>query len=169
MIPLDISIDEIFSVSANANARYDASARTYRYFINKNRNPFLINRSYYYYSQLDISMMNKATKFLMKHDDFSAFSKVNTQVKTNICLISLAEWKENKDGNLVFTIRADRFLRGMVRMIVGTMLLLGKHKITLNDFKKIIESKNCQNAGALVPACGLYLVKVEYPRNIFKK
>ncbi len=206
MIPLDISIDGIYSVNEKANARYDATARTYQYFIHQKRNPFLINRSYYYYSELDVALMNKAAKLLKKYDDFSAFSKVNTQVKTNICKIYKAEWEyaptlsdkkyglsdqrygvripsdrlsaekgeKNKYSNtkalfraggetLIFTIRANRFLRGMVRMIVGTMMLLGKNKITLSDFKKIIESKNCQNAGALAPACGLYLTKVEYP------
>src|ERR1035437_4033930 len=162
MLPVDISIDGIFSVAADANARFDATARTYQYFINSKRNPFLINRSYYYYSDLDIALMNKAAQILKKNKDFSAFSKLHTQAKTNICKITKAEWKVVENG-FVFTIRADRFLRGMVRMIVGTMILVGKHKITLSDFKKIIDSKDCQNAGALVPACGLYLTKVEYP------
>lgn len=167
MLPFDISIDDIFSVKAGANARFDATARTYQYFIHGKRDPFLVNRSYYYYSDLDIAAMNKAAKLLMKHRDFSAFSKVNTQVKTNICKITAAKWQKQENGNLVFTIRADRFLRGMVRMIVGTMMQLGKNKITLSDFKKIIDSKDCRNAGGSVPACGLYLSKVEYPQNYF--
>jgi tRNA pseudouridine38-40 synthase len=124
--------------------------------------------------------MNKAAKILKKTKDFSAFSKVHTQVKTNICKISKAEWAVSPSpservgvrlgagGEVIFTIRADRFLRGMVRMIVGTMMLVGKHKITLDDFQKIIDSKDCQNAGALVPACGLYLMKVEYPKTILR-
>jgi len=169
MLPVSISIDGIFSVIEKANARYEATARTYQYFIHSKRDPFLVNRSYYYYSELNVPLMNKAAKLLMKQDDFSAFSKMNTQVKTNICKIKRAEWKNDKYGNLVFTIRADRFLRGMVRMITGTMILLGKNKITLNDFQKIIESKHCRNAGGIVPACGLYLTKVEYPKNIFNK
>lgn len=174
MLPVDISIDGIFSVDKDANARFDATARTYQYFINSKRNPFLINRSYYYYSDLDIALMNKAAKILKKTKDFSAFSKVHTQVKTNICKISKAEWtvtplsqRRGVGGEVVFTIRADRFLRGMVRMIVGTMMLVGKHKITLSDFQKIIDSKNCQNAGVSVPACGLYLAKVEYSKKMF--
>ncbi len=166
MLPMDISIGGIFSVARNTNARYDATARTYQYFIHGKRNPFLVNRSYYYYSQLDVTLMSKAAKLLMGYKDFSAFSKVHTQVKTNICNIKQAEWKKDKEENLVFTIRADRFLRGMVRMIVGTMMLVGKHKITLSDFQNIIDSKDGRNAGALVPACGLYLTKVEYPKNI---
>ncbi|MFI5164477.1 MAG: tRNA pseudouridine synthase A, partial [Bacteroidia bacterium] len=169
ILPKDISIDEIFSVRDDANARFDATARTYQYFINRKRNPFFINRSYYYYGELDIALMNKAAKLLKKNEEFSAFSKVNTQVKTNVCRVSKAEWKKNKEGDLIFTIRADRFLRGMVRMIVGTMMLVSKHKITLSDFQKIIDSKDCRNAGHSVPACGLYLAKVEYPKKIFKK
>jgi tRNA pseudouridine38-40 synthase len=176
MLPVDISIDGIFSVAADANARFDATARTYQYFINSKRNPFLINRSYYYYSDLDIALMNKAAKILKNTKDFSAFSKLHTQVKTNICKISKAEWSITpsplervgvRRGEVVFTIRADRFLRGMVRIIVGTMMLVGKHKITLSDFQKIINSKDCQNAGVSVLACGLYLTKVEYPKKTF--
>ena len=167
MIPTDISIDGIWAVKKEANARYDATLRMYQYFIHPKRDPFLVDRSYYYYSELNIGLMNKAAKLLMKYDDFSAFSKLNTQVKTNICKIRKAEWKKDKAGNLTFTISADRFLRGMVRMIVGTMMLLGKNKITLEQFRKIIESKDCRNAAALAPACGLYLTKVEYPKKIF--
>jgi tRNA pseudouridine38-40 synthase len=168
VLPTDISIDGIYSVSDDVNARFDATARTYTYLINNKRNPFLINRSYYYYSDLDLALMNKAGKVLMKNKDFSAFSKVNTQVKTNNCKIYKAEWKRTEDG-YVFTIRADRFLRGMVRMIVGTMILIGKHKIGLSDLQEILDSKDCRNAGVSVPACGLYLAKVEYPKKIFKK
>jgi len=168
MLPTDISINKIISVGKDANARFDATARTYQYFINSIRNPFLVHRSYYYFSELDIKLMNKAGALLKKNKDFSAFSKINTQVKTNNCKISKAQWSITEDG-YVFTIRADRFLRGMVRMIVGTMILVGKHKITLGDFQKIIDSKDCQNAAALAPACGLYLAKVEYPKKILAK
>lgn len=167
-LPTDISIDGIYSVVDGANARYHATARTYQYFINSRRDPFLVGRSYYYYSDLDLALMNRAAKALMKNKDFSAFSKVNTQVKTNICKIVKAEWGRTAEG-CVFTIRADRFLRGMVRMIVGTMILIGKHKLSLSDLQKILDSKDCRNAGVSVPACGLYLVKVDYPKNIFKK
>lgn len=169
MIPADIAIDKIYSVRENANARFDATKRTYMYFIHQKKDPFLINRSYYYYSELNISLMNKASKLLCEHEDFTTFSKARTQAKTNTCKISSAEWKYNEENSLVFTISADRFLRGMVRMIVGTMMELGKNKLTLEEFRRIIESKNSQNAGALVPACGLYLSKVEYPKTIFKR
>ena len=168
VLPVDISIDAIFPVVEEANARYDAKARTYQYFIHGKRDPFLINRSYYYYSELDIALMNKACMLLMKNKDFSAFSKVNTQVKTNICKIYKAEWKTKNNG-YEFTIQADRFLRGMVRMVVGTLMLIGKHKLTLKELQEIIDSKDCRNAGGAVPACGLYLTKVEYPKKLFKK
>jgi len=179
MLPVDISIDGIYLVEDKANARFDATARTYQYFIHSKRSPFALNRSYYYYSELDVALMNKAGKILKMNHDFSSFSKVNTQVKTNNCKIFKAEWTTSSsgephipyepEGDLVFTIRADRFLRGMVRMIVGTMIQIGKHRISLQEFKKIIDSKDCQNAGSLVPACGLYLAKVEYPKAIFRK
>lgn len=165
MIPVDISIDDIFLVKQDANARFNATSRMYQYFIHSKRNPFLLNRSYYYYSELDIKRMNRAANILKKCNDFSSFSKVNTQVKTTVCKIYEAEWKRSSN-QCVFTIRADRFLRGMVRMIVGTMLLVGKNRITLSDFQEIITSKDCRNAGASAPACGLYLTKVEYPKSI---
>lgn len=168
VLPTDISINALFAVDKKANARFDAIARTYQYFINSKRNPFLVNRSYYYYSELDIKLMNKAARLLKKTKDFSAFSKINTQAKTNRCEIYKAEWIITDEG-YQFTIRANRFLRGMVRMIVGTMILIGKHKISLDDFQEIIDSKDCRNAAPLAPACGLYLTKVEYPKKVFKK
>ena len=168
MIPKDISIDEICKVKEDASARFDATARTYQYFIHQKRNPFLLGHSYYYYGELDLLLMNKASVLLKKYDDFTAFSKISTQAKSNICKIYKAEWKQ-KDDKLIFTIRANRFLRGMVRMITGTMISLGKYKMTLDEFRKVIESKDCRNAGALAPACGLFLTKVEYPKTIFKK
>lgn len=167
-LPTDISIDGIYPVGENVNVRFDATARTYQYFIHSKRNPFLIDRSYYYYSDLDIALMNKAGKILHKNVDFTAFSKINTQVNNNRCILYKAEWKVTADG-YVFTIRANRFLRGMVRMIVGTMILIGKHKLTLKELQEILDSKDCRNAGRSVPACGLYLSKVEYPKKIFKK
>ncbi len=169
MIPADIAINKIFSVKDDANARYDATSRMYQYFIHPERNPFLVGRSYFYYSELDIPLMNRASKLLLKQTDFTSFSKLNIQAKTKICKIKKAEWKKDKEGNLIFTIKADRFLRGMVRMIVGTMILLGKNKISLDDFREILESKDCRNAAALAPAGGLYLAKVEFPKRIFLK
>ena len=167
VLPTDISIDSIFSVADDANARYDATARTYQYLINSKRDPFLLNRSYYYYNELDVALMNKACKLLMKNKDFSSFSKVNTQVKTNLCKIYKAKWISTGNG-YEFTIRANRFLRGMVRMVVGTLMLVGKNKLTLKELQEIIDSKDCRNAGMSVPACGLYLAKVEYPKKMFK-
>lgn len=180
MLPFDVSVHEIIPVKEDANARFNAESRTYQYFISRERNPFLLNRTMYWYGKLDLDAMKQAAKLLFKYNDFSAFSKMNTQTKTNECKITEAKWstspiatisqsKDDEGELLVFTITADRFLRGMVRMIVGTMLEVGKKNISVKDFQGIIESKDCRNAGALVPACGLYLVKVEYPKKVFLK
>ena len=162
----DIVIHKIVAVSQETHARFDAVLRTYKYFISKRKNPFTQDTSYYLYGDIDIQLMNNAAKLLLNYSDFTSFSKTNTQVKTNICKISEARWIENED-QIIFTISADRFLRNMVRAIVGTLLDLGLHKITLNDFKKIVESKNRSNAGYSVPAKGLFLTEVTYPKKIF--
>jgi len=168
VLPADIAIQQIFAVKADASSRFDAVSRTYQYFISKYKDPFMINRTYYINSDLNVDEMNGAAKVLFEYTDFSAFSKSNTQTFTNNCKIHAAEWKSEKD-TLVFTITADRFLRNMVRAIVGTLLDIGKGKLGVDDFKKIIESKERSNAGFSVPACGLYLTKVEYPENYFNE
>jgi tRNA pseudouridine38-40 synthase len=168
VMPADIAIQQLLAVNENANARFDAVTRTYQYFVSKNKNPFMIDRTYCVNADFDIYKMNKAAKLLFDYTDFSAFSKSNTQTFTNNCKIYAAEWKQETD-NLIFTITADRFLRNMVRAIVGTLLDIGKGKLTTDDFKKIIESKERSNAGASVPACGLYLVNVKYPENYFNE
>jgi len=168
VLPADISIQQIFAVKAAANSRFDAISRTYQYFISGHKDPFMINRTYYINTGFNVEEMNEAAKVLFDHIDFSAFSKSNTQTFTNDCKIYTAEWKPEND-TLVFTITADRFLRNMVRAIVGTLLDVGKGKLSTDDFKKIIESKERSNAGVSVPACGLYLTKVEYPQNYFNE
>ena len=165
-LPADIAIQKILKVKENANARFDAIARTYQYFINRNKNPFRINSACFIYGDLNVTEMNKACKILFDYKDFSAFAKSNTQTGTNICKLYKAEWKEEKDL-LIFTISADRFLRNMVRAIVGTMLEVGKGKMNLDEFKEVIESKIRSNAGLSAHACGLYLTKVDYPENYF--
>lgn len=165
-LPADIAIQKIYNVHDKANARFDAVSRTYQYFINKNKNPFQINKSCFLYGNYNVEEMNKAAKALFDYIDFSSFAKSNTQNSTNNCKIYKAEWKEESDL-LIFTISADRFLRNMVRAIVGTLLEVGKGKITIDEFKKIIESKTRSNAGLSAHACGLYLTKVEYPKNYF--
>ncbi len=165
-LPADIAIQKIYTVHEKANARFDAVSRTYQYIINKNKDPFQIDKSCYLYGSYNIEEMNKAAKVLFEYTDFSAFAKSNTQNFTNNCKIYKAEWKEEK-GLIVFTISADRFLRNMVRAIVGTILDVGKGKMTIEEFKKIIESKVRSNAGLSAHACGLYLTKVEYPQHYF--
>ena len=165
-LPSDIAIHKIFKVKENANARFDAIARTYQYIITRRKNPFLINNACFIYGDIDVEEMNKAAKVLFDFIDFSAFVKSNTQTGTNNCKLYKAEWKEEND-QLVFTISADRFLRNMVRAIVGTLLEVGKKKMTIDEFKEVIESKMRSNAGLSAHACGLYLTKVEYPQNYF--
>ncbi len=166
-LPADIAIQKIFTVHKKTNARFDAVSRTYRYIINRKKNPFQINKAYFLYGNINVDDMNKATKILFDYVDFSSFAKSNTQNLTNICKIYKAEWKE-ENGLLIFTISADRFLRNMVRAIVGTLLDVGKGKISLEEFDQVIKSKTRSNAGFSVPACGLYLTKVEYPSTIFE-
>ncbi len=165
-LPADIAIQKIITVKGKSNARFDAVSRTYQYIINKKKDPFQIDQSCFLYGTLNIEEMNKATKLLFDHIDFSAFAKTNTQNLSNNCKIYKAEWKEENDS-LIFTISANRFLRNMVRAIVGTLLNVGKGKISIEEFNEIIESKTRSKAGFSAHACGLYLTKVEYPQNYF--
>jgi len=161
----DIVIFNIFHVHCEAHTRFDATLRTYKYYISNKKNPFNQDISYLLFGFIDIDLMNEGAKLLLEYSDFTSFSKSNTQVKTNICKISKAEWIENED-QIIFTISADRFLRNMVRAIVGTLIDLGLNKITLDDVIKIVESKNRSNAGYSVPAKGLFLTEVQYPENL---
>lgn len=160
-LPKDIAIFNILKVSDEAHARFDATKRTYEYHIHKIKDVFENDGSYQFQLPLNIDKMNQACEILFKHNDFECFSKVNTDVHTFNCVIFEANWQQN--GNkLVFTISADRFLRNMVRAIVGTMINIGTGKISLADFEKIIDSKDRSQAGFSVPAHGLYLTKIEY-------
>ena len=165
LLPTSIVIHEIFKVNPDVHARFSAISRTYRYQISMEKNPFSNGLTYFYHHQLDVEAMNKAAMILMEHNDFSCFSKTRTQVKTNICTITKAIW-EQEGSMLVFTITADRFLRNMVRAIVGTMLDVGRNRITLDDFRKVIEGKNRSDAGFSVPPQGLFLCEVVYPEMI---
>lgn len=166
VLPPDIVIQKIVPVTEDAHARFSPISRTYRYYITT-RKP-LYNRNYVMrmYEQLDIEMMNHACAKLFCYEDFTSFSKLHTDVKTNNCKIMEAYWTE-KDGDYVFMIKADRFLRNMVRAIVGTLIQVGRHRMTIQEFAAIIERKNRCQAGDSVPACGLFLEEVEYPDNIF--
>lgn len=170
-LPKDIVIYDVIPVHDEAHARFDATKRTYEYRINTFKDAFLQNESWYFHQALDVDLMNEASKILFKHNDFQCFSKVNTDVNTFDCTIFEAHWTRDKaklsgdkqeNDNLIFTISANRFLRNMVRAIVGTMVNVGLNKITLEDFNTIILSKNRDNAGFSVPAHGLYLTKIDY-------
>ncbi|MDO5105688.1 tRNA pseudouridine(38-40) synthase TruA [Capnocytophaga sp.] len=165
-LPKDIAVYKIHRVTDEAHARFDALKRTYEYHILTQKDVFLNETAMYVNLPLDISKMEEALSVLFKYTDFQCFSKSNTDVHTYNCSIYEAFWKVQK-GHIVFTISADRFLRNMVRAIVGTLLNVGLEKISITDFEGVIKSKNRSQAGASVPACGLFLVKVEYPEHIF--
>jgi tRNA pseudouridine38-40 synthase len=160
-LPKDIVIYDIIPVHEYAHARFDAKKRTYNYYITSVKDVFSQEESWYYHQNLDVVLMNQAAKILLNHTDFQCFSKVNTDVNTFNCIISEAYWTQ-VNNQLIFTISADRFLRNMVRAIVGTLVNVGLHKITLSDFNSIIENKNRNEAGFSVPAQGLFLTKIEY-------
>jgi tRNA pseudouridine38-40 synthase len=156
-------IFNIISVKPDSHARFDAISRTYQYFITRQKDPFDNDFSYYVYGDINIDLMNEGAKILYEYEDFTSFSKLHSDVKTNNCKILKTKWVERED-KLIFVITADRFLRNMVRAIVGTLLDVGKNKITIEEFRKIIESKNRSDAGYSVPAKGLFLTKIEYPK-----
>lgn len=161
-LPKDIVIFDIHHVADEAHARFDAKKRTYEYHIHTFKDAFENEQSWYLHQKLDLEKMNQATKMLFDYQDFQCFSKVHTDVNTFNCSIFEANFKQT--GNqIVFTIAADRFLRNMVRAIVGTLTEIGTGKKNLDDFKKIIESKDRNQAGASAPAHGLFLTKVAYP------
>ena len=160
-LPKDIVVYTIISVHDEAHTRFDASKRTYEYHINTFKDVFSQEQSWYFHQKLDLNLMNEAAKLLFNHIDFQCFSKVNTDVNTFDCTIFEAHWRQ-ENNTLIFTISANRFLRNMVRAIVGTLVNVGLNKITLADFTAIIKSKNRDKAGFSVPAHGLYLTKIEY-------
>lgn len=160
-LPKDIAIYDIIPVHDDAHARFDAKKRTYQYHISSVKDVFSQEECWYYHQNLEVELMNQAAKILLNHTDFQCFSKVNTDVNTFNCTIYEAYWKQ-ENNQLIFTISADRFLRNMVRAIVGTLVNVGLHKITLADFNSIIENKNRSEAGFSVPAQGLFLTKIEY-------
>lgn len=165
-LPNDIAIKDIFRVREDAHTRFDAIERTYEYWIVQEKNPFYRDTANYVKHPLNVGIMNQGASVLLKHTNFECFSKSNTDVKTYLCQIKSAVWKYDGE-KLIFEITADRFLRNMVRAIVGTLLDLGLGKSGLSDLEATIISKDRNQAGASVPAKGLYLTKVLYPRNIY--
>lgn len=162
ILPPDIVVKSLTLVSENAHCRFDAVSREYRYYIYQQKNPFLDDRAFYFPFKLDIDRMQEAAEILKKYSDFTSFSKRNTQVKTFQCYLLESKWYQN-DNCLVYNVKANRFLRGMVRALTATMLRLGRGKIRMEDFIQIIESKDCTKASFAVPPHGLFLQKVEYP------
>lgn len=164
-LPKDIAIQSIFQVNADAHTRFHAIKRSYDYKISLKKNVFLFDYTHYVHQKLDVDKMNEAANILLEYTNFQCFSKSNTDVKTYNCKIEQAQWKQ--EGNLlIFTISADRFLRNMVRAIVGTLLNIGLSKIAVSDIHKILASKDRSEAGFSVPSKGLYLTEVLYPDNI---
>jgi tRNA pseudouridine38-40 synthase len=164
-LPMDISVKNIFEVKEDSHARFDAVEREYEYVISLEKDPFSQDFAFQINNTPNVALMNQAAETLLAHRDFQCFSRAKTDVKTYNCTIVKAFW-EATDNRLIFTIAADRFLRNMVRAIVGTLLDVGYGKTTLEDFKAILKSKSREEAGASAPAHGLYLTKVVYPDNI---
>ena len=166
ILPKDIAISEILEVKTDAHARFDATSRKYEYHIVTKKNVFKNDFAARFNENLNFELMNEAAATLMDYRDFTSFSKLHTDVKTNNCQIMHAQWVKN-DDEWIFTIQADRFLRNMVRAIVGTLLEVGRGKMTIEQFRKVIELKNRCKAGVSVPAQGLFLVDIQYPEDIF--
>jgi tRNA pseudouridine38-40 synthase len=166
LLPNDIAVYKIVEVREDAHARFDAISRRYEYHIVTCKNVFRNELAARETQKLDFEAMNAAAAILHEYRDFTSFSKLHTDVKTNNCVIMHAEWTLQGD-EWVFTIEADRFLRNMVRAVVGTLFEVGRHKLTLEGFRQVIEQKNRCKAGTSVPAHGLYLVDIKYPDNLF--
>ncbi|CAG5083993.1 tRNA pseudouridine(38-40) synthase TruA [Parvicella tangerina] len=161
MLPDDIAVKGVVLVADELHARFSAKSRTYHYYLNFQKDPFDRFHTYYYTKELDVEAMNQACKQLFNHKDFTSFSKVKTDTKTNDCIITEAHW-QIEGTKIIFTITANRFLRNMVRAIVGTMLEVGEHKLSLDGFNKVIEAKDRGKAGKSVPGHGLFLAKIKY-------
>ena len=166
-LPKDICIKSIRLVQDTAHARFDAISRSYVYRITLDKNPFEIGSAYYFYPPLDVEEMNKAAAVLTKYEDFESFSKVHTDVLNFNCTIFHARW-EQIDRMVYFHITANRFLRSMVRTLVGTMLEIGKGRMTIEEFESIILARDRKRAGISAPPEALYLSEVEYPKEIYK-
>ena len=166
ILPSDIVAKSISIVKGNAHCRFDAISREYEYFIYPSKDPFKADRAWFYPFALDISLLQEAAEALLLYNDFTSFSKRNTQVNNFNCSIAYSTWRQENDC-LVYSVKANRFLRGMVRGLVGTMLKAGRKIITIDQFKEIIEAKNCSRADFTSPAHGLFLKAVNYTEQIF--
>jgi tRNA pseudouridine38-40 synthase len=166
ILPVDIALKDLRKVNDNAHCRFDAVSREYKYHIYQKKNPFLTDTAFYFPYTLDIEAMQKAAVVIKDYSDFTSFSKRNTQVKSFVCDIKESSWVIH-DGRLIYNVKANRFLRGMVRALTATMLNLGRRKIDLTTFRRIIETKDCTLANFSAPAHGLFLTEVCFPGNYF--
>lgn len=162
MLPSGISIYDIIQVESESHARFDARYRTYHYFIHTSKDPFLKRFSTEYRKKLDLEKMNQAGEMLLKHSDFESFSKTGSDNKTSLCKVSEAKWEQTSSNQLKFTITADRFLRNMVRAVVGTLVEVGMGKMTLEQFEEVINKKDRGAAGTSMPPEGLFLAEIKY-------
>ena len=162
LLPPDIAVQEVRQVADDMHARFSATSRTYHYFIHTHKDPFLYAYSWQVPYKLDFEKMNEAAKVLLEYKDFTSFSKVNTDTKTNLCDLKEAHWDEVAPGQWRFTITANRFLRNMVRAIVGTLVEVGRDRISIDDVRRIIEAKDRCQAGESVPGKALFLVDIQY-------
>ncbi len=169
LLPGDIAVGGMTPVADDAHARFHACEREYRYYIEPRKNPFTRHATWQYYVPLDVARMNEAADVLLAQDDFTSFAKLNSNNRTNICRVMHARWSEDETGVLCFTIRADRFLRNMVRSIVGTLVDVGRGRYTPAEFRAIVESRDLSRSSAGAPAQGLFLSDVVYPAAIFER
>jgi tRNA pseudouridine38-40 synthase len=168
MLPPDIAINRLLPVNENAHCRFDAIAREYEYFIYQSKAPFLNDRAYFFPYTLDLAAMQTAAAMILEYTDFTSFSKRNSQVRTHNCTIQYSEWVEQEGGLTVYRVKANRFLRGMVRGLVGTMLQVGRGKLSVDAFREVIEALDCSRADFSVPGHGLFLDRVVYPDGYFE-
>ena len=164
ILPYDIVVKRIFEVNINAHCRFDALSREYKYYIYSRKNPFYKETAFFYPYKLDFEKLQKAADLVLNTKDFTSFSKKNTQVNNFFCSLTRSEWARQEDF-LIYNVVGNRFLRGMVKGLVGTMLKVGTGKIGLSDLEKIINSRNCSNADFSVPSHGLFLIEVNYPNH----
>ena len=167
LLPPDISVYRLRAVRPDAHARFDATSRTYRYYVTTAKMPFERQYRCRLFSMPDFNRMNEAAQTLFDYTDFTSFSKLHTDVKTNNCRIMQARWERLDEVTWVFTIQADRFLRNMVRAVVGTLLEVGRGKLSVEGFRKVIEQKDRCRAGTSVPGCALFLEDITYPEELF--
>ncbi|MCF0199506.1 MAG: tRNA pseudouridine(38-40) synthase TruA [Bacteroidaceae bacterium] len=162
LLPHDIAVQKVERVADDMHARFSARARTYHYYICQHKNPFRRAYSWYVYGSLDFSRMNEAAATLKEYSDFTSFSKLSTDVKTNLCTVTEAYWEEIAPGEWRFTVTANRFLRNMVRAIVGTLMEVGRGRMSVEGFRRVIEQQNRCSAGESVPGNALFLVDIQY-------